>query len=100
MPAIFYVSYNLKKSASVEDFLTASERLNNEYISKQPGYVSWQQVRDGEMWADLLTFETMDDVKNFEEKSAANPNEFAITFYSFINMNNCKGHYFNIEKSY
>ena len=99
MAAIFYCAYKLKKSASVSDFLAASEQLNNEYISKQPGYISWQQVNDGETWADLLTFETMQDVKNFEEGSAT-PNEFAEKFYSFINMPSCKMHYYNIEKNY
>ncbi|MCL2109177.1 MAG: hypothetical protein FWH20_07525 [Oscillospiraceae bacterium] len=97
--AIFYVSYNLKKGASVPDFLQASKRLNDEYISKQKGYISWKQLVDGDLWVDLCTFETMEDAKNFEENSA-NPGELARKFYSFINFNTCKEHYFSIESNY
>lgn len=97
--AIFYCAYNLKKDASAAEFLAASQKLNDDYISKQPGYISWQQVRDGDLWADLLTFETMEDVKNFEANSE-NPNELALEFYSYINMPTCKINYFTIESEY
>ena len=97
--AIYYVSYKLKKGASVPDFLLASERLNDEHISKQKGYISWKQLVDGDTWADIATFKTMDDLRNFEEASR-NPNEVALKFYSFINLNSCKGHQFSVEKSY
>ena len=97
--AVFYVSFNLKKGASVSDFLLAAEKLNNEYISKQKGYISWKQLVDGETWADLITFETMEDVKKFEADSD-NAGELAEKFYSFINFNSCKQNYFTIERSY
>ena len=94
--AVFYCSFNLKKRASVSEFLLAAEKLNNEYISKQKGYISWQQLVDGNTWADYLIFETMEDVKAFE----ANSGELAQNFYSFINLNSCKVHYFTIERSW
>jgi len=97
--AIYYVAYKLKKGASVPDFLLASETLKEEHISKQKGYISWKQMVDGETWADMCTFETMDDLKAFEEVSQ-NPNEFALQFYSFINLNSCKGHRFSVEREY
>ena len=97
---VFYCSFKLKKGASVPDFLAAAEKLNNEYISKQKGYISWKQLNDGDTWLDILTFETMDDVKTFEANSAANPNELAMKFYSFINMPSCKVRYFTVERSY
>ena len=97
--AIYYVSFKLKKSASVSEFLLAAEALNNEFISKQKGYVSWKQLVDGDTWADIITFETMADLKNFEEVSR-NPDELALKFYSFINMNSCKAHQFSVEKTY
>ncbi|MCL2408183.1 MAG: hypothetical protein FWC96_01000 [Oscillospiraceae bacterium] len=99
--AIYYVEYKLKKSASVQDFLQASENLLNGHISKQQGYVSWRQVHDekNDIWADFCTFETMEDLKTFEANSA-NPGKLALNFYSFINLNSCKQHYFIIERSY
>jgi len=98
--AIFHCTFKLKKSADVQAFLQAAKTLNDEYISKQPGYVSWQQLRDGDTWLDLLTFDSMENVKGFEERSAANPNDFAMAFYSFINMMSCKVRYYSVERSY
>jgi len=99
--AIYYVSYPLKKDASIPDFLLAAEKLNNEFISKQKGYISWQQYRDGDTWADAITFETMDDLENFK-KVSKNPSELAQHFYSFMNFNPklCKSHIFTVEKHY
>ena len=97
--AVYYVAYKLKKGASIPDFLLAAEKLNNEHISKQKGYISWKQLVDGETWADMCFFETMEDLKHFLEVSR-NPTEAALAFYSFINPNSCKAHYFTVEKSY
>lgn len=97
--AVFYCAFKLKKEASVPDFLLAAKSLNDEYISKQKGYISWQQLVDGDTWADFITFETMEDVKQFEANSG-NAGELAENFYSFINLNSCKVHYFSIERSH
>ena len=97
--AVFLCSYKLNEGMSAADFLLAAETLNNEHISKQKGYISWQQLVDGDTWVDLCTFETMEDLKNFEAGSA-NPNEVALKFYSFINPDSCKEQFFTIERSY
>ena len=97
--AIYYCSYKLKKNASVPDFLAAAKKLNDEHIAKQKGYISWQQAVDGDRWADLCTFESMDDLNGFLEASAT-PGENALHFYSFINMPSCKAHRFSVERSY
>jgi len=96
--AVYYVSFNLKKGANVEDFLLAAEKLNNEFISKQKGYVSWEQLSDEKTWVDLITFETMDDLNNFKEISK-NPSELAKNFYSFINPFSCKIRIYSVKKS-
>ena len=97
--AVYYVSFKLKKSASIPDFLLAAEKLNNEFISKQKGYISWKQLNDGDTWADFCTFETMDDLENFKKVSST-PNDTALHFYSFINLPSCKAHSFSVERSY
>ena len=96
--AVFFVSYKLKKGASVPDFLQAAEKLNDGYMCKQPGYISWQQLADGDTWADYLAFETMADAERVE--TASGPNELAEHFYSFINLNSCRTHFFTVAKSY
>jgi len=77
--------YKLKKNASTEDFLLAVEKLVKEEISKKKGYLSFKLMLDGDTWVDEVTFETMEDLKNFEEE-AKNPSQVAQHFYSFINF--------------
>jgi len=96
--AVFFVSFKLKKGASVPDFLLAAEQLNNGYMSKQKGFISWDQLVDGDTWADVITFETMDDAKKVAQPSG--PNDLAEKFYSFINFNSVRQHLFSVEKSY
>lgn len=97
--AVFYCSYELKKDASVEDFLLAAEKLNNGYISKQTGYISWQQLVEGDMWADFITFETLEDVEKFVAHSG-NAGELAEKFYSYIKLESCKQNCYVVERSY
>jgi hypothetical protein len=95
---IFFNSYKLKKGTSVPDFLLAVEKLNNEYISKQKGYVSFSLMVDGETWADSTTFETMEDAKAFA--GVSEPNELAKKFYSFLNLSTCRSNFFSVERSF
>ena len=95
---VFFSTYKLKKGTSIPDFLLAVENLNNEYISKQAGYISFSLMVDGETWADSTTFATMEDARNFA--GASEPNKFAEEFYSFLNLSSCKSHFFSVEKSY
>ena len=96
---VYYVSYKLKKKASTSDFLAAAEKLNNEFISKQKGYVSWQQLYDGKRWVDLCTFETEEDLNNFK-KLSRNPSDLAKKFYSYMNPFSIKQRFYTVEKNY
>ncbi|TYQ15223.1 UNVERIFIED_CONTAM: hypothetical protein Cloal_1645 [Acetivibrio alkalicellulosi] len=96
--AVFFNSYKLKKGASVPDFLLAVDKLWNEYISKQKGFISSKLLVDGDTWADYTVFETMEDAKRF-----ANPthtNDLAEKFYSFLNFNSCTSHFYSVERSF
>ena len=97
--AVIFITFRLAKGASVPDFLLASEKLNNEHMSKQKGFISWKQLLEGDVWADLLTWETMDDAKKMLDSSMS-PNPVAEKFYSFLDMQSCEVHLFSVEKSY
>ena len=96
--AVWFISYKLKKGADEAEFLSASEKLGKEYISKQKGYISWQQIKDGDTWADLATWETMEDAKNFENSGGGGA--LAEKFYSFINFRSIKSQFFTVEKKH
>lgn len=96
--AIWFISYNLKQGASVEDFLLASKRCHDEVLSQQPGFISWDVLRDGDTWVDLVKWETAEDAKAGETAGANNP--ASCEFYSYINMNSCNLQLYTIEKSH
>ena len=94
--AIWFISYKLKKSTSVEEFLLASKKCHDEVLSKQAGFISWEVLRDGDTRVDFVKWETVEDTKNGETAGANNPASHE--FYSFINMNTCKTQLYFVEK--
>jgi len=97
--AVWFISYKLKKGVSIPDFLCASEKCNNEVLSKKKGFISWKVLRDGDTWVDLVTWKTMEDAKNAESDSGK-PDPVAQEFYSFLNFNSVKHQLFSVEKSH
>ncbi len=97
--AVVCITFNLAAGASVPGFLDAAEELNTVYMSKQKGFISWQQLVDGDLWADVITWETMEDAKKMMEPSDTQ-NAAAEKFYSFINMETCKVNLFSVERIY
>ena len=95
--AVYYVSYPLKKGASVPDFKQAVERLVKEIFTNRKGAVSFKLFAEGDGWADCITWETMDDYNAFLKAAESNPTESALAFYAFLNMNSCKSHVYTVE---
>jgi len=99
--AVWFISYELNKGASEKDFLAVSKQLCDEHISKQKGYISWKQFRDGKTWVDMATWQTMEDAVTFEKNSeVSEPLPIAQKFYSFINFETLKSTYYTVEASY
>lgn len=96
--AIWLISYKLKEGASVEDFLRASEACHQEVLSQQKGFLSWDVLRDGDTWVDLVKWETAQDTKKGETAGASHPASHA--FYAFIDMSSCKLQPYSLEKSH
>ena len=97
---IQFISYKLVEGASVADFLLASEKCNNEVLSKHPGFISWKMLTEGDMWVDLVTWETMEDAINAQNNESFMHNPVALQFFSFINFESLKSQLFSVEKSY
>lgn len=94
--AIWFISFKLKKGVSAEDFLLASEACHREVLSKQKGFISWEVLRDGDTWVDLVRWETLADAKKAETAGQSNP--VAHRFYACLNMNSCKMQTLTVEK--
>ena len=96
--AVWIISFQLKKGVSTESFLSASKEVHQQVISKQKGYISWQQLVDGDTWVDLITWATMEDAK--KALTAGSGNTAAKKFYSLMNMSSVKTQILTVEKSY
>ena len=96
--AIWFISYKLMEGVSEADFLRASQKCNDEVLSKQKGFISWDVLRDGDTWIDLVKWETLEDGKNGEVAGQSHP--AAHEFYACLNMNSCKMQTFTVEKQH
>ena len=62
--AVEFVSFDLKAGVSIPDFLLASDKMNDEFLIMQKGYISRKLLRDDRRWADLVLWETLEDAQN------------------------------------
>ncbi len=95
---VWFISYKLTKGASVPDYLAASEKVHNEILSKQKGFISWQLLIDGDTWADYIVWETIEDAKIAETAGQNNP--IAQEYYSYMDFNSMKHQIYTLEKNY
>ncbi len=93
-----FVSFNLKKGKSVSDFLLVSDKFNSIFLSKQKGYISRKLLLGGEMWADWVLWNTMEDaLKAF---NTANENAVACEYLSVMDEESIKVLQLPVERSY
>jgi len=97
--AVWLISYKLLKGASVPDFLLALEECHDKVLSKKKGFISWKVLGDGDTWADLVTWETMEDAVN-AESNHGEVDPIAQRFYSFMNFNTIKMRAFSVKRNY
>ncbi len=95
---VWIISYKLVEGASVPDYLLASEKVNNEILSKQKGFISWEVLLDGDTWVDLVVWDTPEDAKNAETAGGTNP--IAQEYYSYMDFSSLKNQVYSVEKSY
>ena len=69
---VMLLSFKLKNDVSVQDFLLASDKTQNEYLSKCKGYVSRKLFVNDETWTDLVFWETMGDAEKAMSASEEN----------------------------
>ena len=93
-----FASFKLKKGASVSGFLLVSDKFNIVFLSAQKGYISRKLLLVGEMWADSVLWETMEDaLKAFD---TANEDTVACEYMYFLDKESIKVLHFSVERSY
>jgi len=76
------ISFKLQNGVAVEDFLTASDEIQADYLSKCRGFISRQLMIIDGVWTDWVIWETLPDAENAMKKSESN--ESAMKFMSLI----------------
>ena len=65
--AVVISIFKLKKEVNIVDFMIASDKLNDDYLSKQKGYISRQLLSNGDIWTDIMTYDTIEDIQKVIE---------------------------------
>ena len=95
--AVTFVSFKLKKGASVPDFLLASDKLDSEGLSVNDATISRKLLVKDSSWADLILWESMEGPKKVAESESTND---AIKEYlAFVGEVTFHQH-FSVEQSY
>ena len=101
MPYVIeFAKFYLKKDVSVPDFLAVSDTFNEGFLSKQAGYISRKLLTDGEMWADLVLWDTMEEAKEAIRVSQHDPIARAYVSMLRLNGKGCTFRHFPVEKTY
>jgi hypothetical protein len=76
------ITFKLKDGVSAEDFLAASDEIQESYLSKCKGFICRQLMMADGVWTDWIIWETMADANVSMEQSMEN--ESAKKFTSLI----------------
>ena len=92
-----YHAYKLKEGKSEQDFLRVADIFSNEPGLKTKGFISWTLLNDGEMWADVLVYASMEDFENAREKIHEIPSVHELS--AFFDQTNITENVFTVAVS-
>ena len=95
-----FATFYLKKTVSRAEFMAASDKLNNEFLQKQRGYVSRKLLINGGMYCDYVLWETLDDAKTAVKNSQNDPAALAYISKLIFNRKGCSFRHYLTEKEY
>jgi len=91
------ITFKLKDGVSIDEFLSASDEIQNGYLSKCKGFITRQLMTIDGNWTDWVIWETKADAENAMHGSGSS--ESAMKFMSMIGEVAEQGFY-PLERSY
>jgi len=98
MKFVEYGYFELKKDVDENEFLNAAKKFNEEYFTKQRGFISNKLMKDEKGWVDLSTWDNVEDAHEAGKKMRFN--EVAANYLTFIDRSTLNFKYFSIEQEY
>ena len=92
------ISFKLRDGVCDKDFLAASDKIQEEFLSKCKGFISRQLMKNDEgVWTDWIIWETLPDAENSMKKSQGNEaaGEFTLMIGEMIEYG-----FYPLERSY
>ena len=93
---VTFVTYKLKKGMPVSDFLFATDKAGSKLSFNDSLAISWKLLVDGDIWADMIYWESMDGPQ--KASASENLNSDIKEYLSFIDDVPFHGH-FSVELS-
>lgn len=99
MPKVVeFVTFKLNEGVSEQQLLATSDEFNESFLSLQKGYISRKLIRDGNIWSDIVLWETMEDAMSAVKACENNP---AVgSYFKCIEESSCTMRHFSIVKNY
>ena len=97
--AVWFITYKLVEGACAEEFQLAAKKTHDEVLSKRKGFISWKMLAQGDVWADLVTWETMEDLAAAEKDDGA-PGPVEQAFCAFIDPDSIKMQAYSVAKDF
>ena len=91
------ISFKLKDGANADDFLSASDKLQESYLSKCKGFITRQLMLINGVWTDWVIWETLYDAENSMSKSEENE---AVKAFASLIGETIEYNFYPLERSY
>ncbi len=98
MKYIEYGYFELKKDVNEEEFLKSAIKFNEEYFTKQQGFISNKLIKNEKGWVDLSIWDSIEDAIEAGKKMKFD--EVAAKYITFIDRETLDFKYFSIEQEY
>jgi len=92
------VNFKIVASSSVTKFLEASEKMTNNFLKKQNGFVSRQILQSEDNWADIVLWESQDAAMNAAQIMCENPS--CGEFMAFLDQPSVTAQQFKIKQDF
>ncbi len=92
------VNFKIVEGSSAEKFLEASEKMTNDFLKKQDGFICRQILQSGDDWVDIVFWKSQDVAMNAAQIMCGDP--ACGEFMAFLDESSVKAQQFKIKQEF